>query len=67
MKKQVEKWEDLLPLTYFIRKGGLCYIESSSDAKRSGVHIATAANETYADMIVSAISKQFPELDKKTT
>lgn len=59
-----EPIENLLPLTYFIRKGGLCFIESSADAKVSGIHIATAANETIAKLIVcsinSALSKANP-------
>lgn len=42
---------DLLPATYFVRKGGLAHIESSCDAKISGVHIATAANEYFAEQI----------------
>lgn len=55
-KIQVENIEDLLPLTYFVRKGGLCFIESSADAKISGVHFATAANESFANCIVRAIN-----------
>lgn len=59
IKSQIENFEDLVPLTYFIRKGGLCYIESSVDAKIGGVHVATAANEQFAKIIIETINANY--------
>ncbi len=57
--KQVEYFEDLTPLTYFVRKGGLCYVESSCDAKLPGIHVMTIANSRDADIIVQLINDNY--------
>lgn len=49
----------LLPATYFIRTGGICFIESSADALRSGIHIATAKDEQTAIAIIEALHYKY--------
>lgn len=52
-------FEDYTPLTYFVRRGGVCFVESSADAKLSGVYIMTIRNEQLANIIVKLINDNF--------